>query len=181
MPETTERVHLTATYTPASTGMHTLDIYCYRNYLQTDVWNYIDSISLAPVSPALTIDPCNTHVWNTGSNTLAVDAGVAHANEPYIILAATGPTPNFSLDGVLIHLAYDNIFQYTLANKNTAMFSNTYGVLDASGQATATFTTFSWLPQWQGKTVTFCALGLSSGGVRPIQYATNPVLLNFIP
>lgn len=181
MPETVERVHLTATYTPASTGLYTLDIYNYRNLSMTDVWNYIDNISLAPVNPTLTIDPCLCHVWNFGSNTLAMDAGVAHANEPYIILAANGPTPNFSLDGVTIHLAYDAIFQYTLANLNTAMFSNTYGVLDASGKATATFNTFSFLPQWQGKTVTFCGLGLSSGGVRPIQFATNPVILNFIP
>lgn len=181
MPETIDRFNLTASYTPASTGLYTLDIYCFRNLYQTDVWVYVDNISMAPANPTLTIDPCNSRVWNTGENDLVIDAGPAHANQPYIILAANSPTPNFSLDGVTIHLAYDNIFQYTLDNFNTPMFINTYGVLDGTGKATATFKTFNWLPQWQGKTVTFCGLGLSTGGQRPITYATNPVLLNFIP
>jgi len=161
--------------------MYEIDIYCYRNLVQTDVWNYIDNISLDPVSPTLTIDPRNNKVKNFDWNTLVIDMGPAYANEPYIILAANSPVPSFTLDGVLIHLAYDNIFQYSLTNKNTTLFNNTYGFLDASGQATATFHTTMFLNGWGGRTVTFCGLGLTGAGYRPITYATNPVKLNFIP
>ena len=178
---TIQRHHLTKSYTPSYTGLHTLDIYNYRNLSQTDLRNFIDNVTLAPTNPNFSIDPPNASASAAGTNTLSIDVGAAHANEAYIILGAEGPTPNFSLDGVLIHLAYDNIFQYTLDNKNTAMFVNTYGTLDANGMAEATFKTFGPLPQWLGRNVTFCALGLTAPGVRPITWASNPVMLNFIP
>ena|GEM_PF-656776 len=178
---TPKRSHMSGTYTPTSTGLHELKIYNYRNAPRTALLNYIEDILLVPAGADLTIDPSNISVAAAGSATLTLDLGPAHAGENYIILAGASSSPNFMLDGVLIHLAYDFIFQYSLSNKNTAMFSNTYGVLDASGQATATFNTFGALPHLMGNNYSFCGLGLSSGGVRPITWASNPVLLNMIP
>jgi len=172
---------MSGTYTPSSTGLHELKIYNYRNSPRTALLNYIDDILLVPANPDLTIDPGNLSTADAGSVTLTLDLGPGHAGENYIILASSSPAPSFWLDGVLIHLAYDSIFQYSLDNMNTAMFSNTYGVLDGSGRATATFNTFAPTTHLMGNNYAFCGLGLSSGGVRPVTWASNPVLMNMIP
>lgn len=172
---------MSGTFTPTSTGLHELKIYNYRNAPRTSLVNFIEDIFFVPANPDLTVDPSNISTAAAGSVTLTLDLGPAHAGEDYIILASSSSSPNFMLDGVLIHLAYNNIFQYSLDNMNTAMFSNTYGVLDASGKATATFNTFGALPHLKGNNYAFCGLGLSSGGVRPVTWASDPVLLNMIP
>jgi hypothetical protein len=74
-----------------------------------------------------------------GTQTLTLDAGAAHAGEFYLLLGSlggVGPTP---LLGVDLPLTADAYFDLTLGQGGAGLLGGNFGVLDAGGRATATF------------------------------------------
>lgn len=69
-------------------------------------------------------------------------AGSDHAGEIYLLLGSfSGTTPGIPIDGLVLPLAFpDPYFDVTLTQPNMGVFSNTLGVLDSLGRASASFT-----------------------------------------
>ena len=73
------------------------------------------------------------------SQFLDVDAGVAHAGEFYLIVGGfSGTAPGVSLGAVHLPLNPDAYTQYSATHPNQAPLFSTFGVLDATGRASAT-------------------------------------------
>lgn len=97
---------------------------------------------------ALTVDvqaiisrPSIVHVQQNQEHYLSIDAGPNNAGRPYLCLGSiSGTTPGIPLPGgELLPLSPDGYFNYTLNTPNSAILSNSFGVLDVNGRATVTF------------------------------------------
>jgi Arylsulfotransferase (ASST) len=65
-------------------------------------------------------------------------AGSPHAGQDYFLLAsATGTAPGINVGGFNLPLNYDDVLVYSFQNANTPILTNTFGVLNAQGRATA--------------------------------------------
>lgn len=76
----------------------------------------------------------------TAGGTVSFDliAGSPHAGQDYLLLAsASGMTPGLNVFGYNLPLNYDDVLIYSFQNLNTPILSNTLGVLNAQGRATA--------------------------------------------
>ena len=126
-------------------------------------------------TPAISISTGGTHNF-------ALDAGVAHANKTYLLLGclnATAPGLPMGPGCGVLPLVQDGYFNFTLAHPNTPPLSGSLGILDATGQASASFTlpagTTAVLP---GTTVYHAYLALSSTGVVDlVSNATGTVIV----
>jgi hypothetical protein len=83
---------------------------------------------------------------------LVISAGPNNAGRHYLMLGSlTGTSPGQALPGGLtLPLANDRYLQYTQHVPNSAILTNSAGVLDASGRATVTFHP---IPRFEGHTV----------------------------
>lgn len=72
---------------------------------------------------------------------LAIDAGPANAGRTFQCLGSvSGSTPGTPLPGgAVLPLNHDGYYDYTVAHPNSAILSNSLGVLDANGRAVVTF------------------------------------------
>jgi hypothetical protein len=88
--------------------------------------------------------PCSTGA----TITFTVCPGQACANYGYIILGSvSGVTPGTPLPGgETLPLNWDYFTEMTVNWRNTSIFTDTYGTLDANGEATATFNTQAFAP-----------------------------------
>ena len=58
----------------------------------------------------------------------------------YLVLgSASGTAPGFPLGTVTLPLVFDGYTSFTIANSNTALLNQTFGVLDPTGAAQASF------------------------------------------
>jgi hypothetical protein len=177
-----KRYTLTGTYTPTVTGLHTLEIFNYRYKEKDDYFNYIDNISLVPRNPDFYIETPNISVATGGNVQLTLDADVSHAGEDYFVLMSSGSAPGLTLNGVHIPLNWDAYFTFSKNMANGLIFQNTRDVLDASGQAIATFNTNGAVNAIHlGRHYTFAYVLTDGPGKPPVTYASFPVLVNFIP
>ena len=176
-----KRNHISGTYTATAPGPHTLEFYNYRNASEEKLWNHIDDISLVPQNPDFFIEDANIPI-SGGSAQLTLDAGPAHAGQNYLVLASFASHPGLMLDGILIPLNTGFLFNYSLSQRNSAMFQNTEGVLDSQGQATAVFDTQGAVdPKYLGVPIVFSYVLLDGQTQRPVKYASFPGLVNIIP
>ncbi len=84
---------------------------------------------------------------SAGTQNLALDFGLAHANRGYLILGSlSGTVPGFVLDGQLVPLVPDAYFLYTVQAAGLPPLLGGVGMLDASGRAQASFTLPAGLP-----------------------------------
>jgi hypothetical protein len=75
-----------------------------------------------------------------GSQTMQLDAGVANANQLYLVACSgSGSRPGFTFGGAQIDLNLDSWTNLALSLVNSGVWTNTLGLLDASGRATASF------------------------------------------
>jgi len=177
-----KRHHLSGTYTPTVSGLYTLDIYNHYNGNKTQFWTHIDDITLAPQTPALSLDTPNISVATGGSVQLALDAGASHANEDYFVLMSFGVHPGFDANGVHVPLNMDYVFNYSKTHANSSVFQNTMGVLNGSGQASAAFDTIGPVDSAYLGTQLYCAYILLAGQLQPpVTFASNHVIVNFVP
>ncbi len=75
-----------------------------------------------------------------GSVAFDVIAGSSQAGQQYYVLgSATGSSPGFTKNGIHVPLNFDPYTSLTLDFANTALLTDTFGTLDASGRASASF------------------------------------------
>ncbi len=96
---------------------------------------------LASRTSALFASPVSLSLATGGTQTLALSAGPANAGRFHFVLGTlSGTTPGIALDGFVLPLNVDAYTFQSLLAPNAAPFGNTFGLLDANGQATATVT-----------------------------------------
>lgn len=109
-----------------------------------------------------------------GTQSWALDAGVANANRFYILAGTlSGTRPGFTLGGWNVPLNQDSWFQVSLLAANGAVYTNSWGLLDANGKANASFNFpagFGWM---NGALIHHAFVVLDMATVQPI-YVSNP-------
>jgi len=182
-PPSIKRATLSGTITPPTPGSYLLEFYNWRNASPSHaVLNYIDDIKLEPLNPDLSVGTDNIRIATGGSVTMSLDAGSAHAGKDYFLLASFGNLPGINVDGFHLLLNMDPLLNYSANNPNSAVFQNSMGVLDGSGQATAVFNMPGPVdPVYLGTTFTFSYVLLTGPGMQPVIFVSIPVLVNFIP
>lgn len=172
-----EYTTLNGTYTPATTGLYTLEIENVRNAVyRTDTNHYIDNIKLEPIAPTLSSSKQFLAVFGPQDITMDLTPGAGYAGDPYwMFMGYTGTYPGVNLSGINIPLNFDVFFELSLAFPGLLPdTSSFFGTLDGNGEAQALFT---WNPpaDFLGLTLYFSYVVLSPGGGLPIQAASNPV------
>ncbi len=82
--------------------------------------------------------PFAVSVGSAGSQVLSVDAGQGFAGSIYLILgSASGSVPGVAFGNVVLPLNQDDYMTATFNGANSAIFTNTFGLLDAQGRAAA--------------------------------------------
>ncbi|MHC4379799.1 MAG: hypothetical protein ACYSU1_01735, partial [Planctomycetota bacterium] len=113
---------------------------------------------------------------------LTLEATTARAGQDYWVLAsASGNEPGTSLSGGLnLPLNQDGVFSRSVADANGPIFQNTNGVLDGSGNGSATIAIApGGLPAAAVGQVFSLAYATISGG--SVTYTSNPVNINILP
>ena len=89
-------------------------------------------------STSLDVDTLLLSVGSGGTLTWELDAGSELAGELYLVLgSASGTAPGIPLGPLTLPLVVDPYFMASLTGPNAPPFANTFGVLDAGGEATA--------------------------------------------
>ena len=111
---------------------------------------------------------------------ISLDGGPALGGKQYAVLgSASGTSPGFIRDGVLIPLVIDSAFNQILNLANTPPLANFQGILDATGRATATFDPPAGaLSAIVGGTLSFAWVSHTSGVV---ETASHPVGMQVLP
>jgi hypothetical protein len=112
-----------------------------------------------------------------------LSAGAAHAGSQYFILgSASGTWPGLPLTSQLtLPINFDGLTELVIANANGPVFQNFHGVLDGSGEATATFSTAGATPinsHLVGIKLSFAAVVWPANG--PFKLVTNPRMLYLV-
>ncbi len=82
----------------------------------------------------------NILIYDVGGVELDLFAGLAHAGKIYFVLGSfAGLHPGTTVAGVLLPLAVDPYFWFTLLHPNQVPLTGSFGVLDANGEAQALF------------------------------------------
>lgn len=134
--------------------------------------------SLEVVVVGLTANLATLSVQTTGTQTLSLDAGVARAGRIYFLLGTfTGTSPGLTLaNGTLLPLNPSFYLTFTATRPNTALLTNSLGLLNASGQATSAFH-LPHVPSTAAGLVLHHAYVL----LQPIDFVSNPVSLTLVP
>jgi len=110
---------------------------------------------------------------------LTLDAGVAQAGRPYILLGSiTGTAPGTPLPGgqAILPLNWDLFTTTMIAFLNTTVFQGFLGTLDNAGMAGGTLDTLGPVPGAQGIVMSFAyALG------NPWDLVSNPINVEILP
>ncbi|MCI0586834.1 MAG: hypothetical protein L0323_08355 [Planctomycetes bacterium] len=115
-----------------------------------------------------------------GTQRLNLDAGPANAGAVYLMATNfTGTVPGLPVPPVLVPLNFDPLVQISLTNANGAIWTNTFGFLDANGRAFASFNVPVLGPVAAGLMLNSAAIVLTPLGVPVL--ASNPVPLNLVP
>jgi hypothetical protein len=134
----------------------------------------------APGPQMLTVDSSAIPINQAAQINFTVCPGPDYANYKYCLLTgATGTQPGSLLpNGVKIPLNFDDWTFFALQFLNSSMFGDFFGVLDAQGEATATFDTAALVPidpRLVGFHVYFCGILWPAGG--GFEMPTNPKAL----
>ncbi|QDU83965.1 hypothetical protein Pla163_10660 [Planctomycetes bacterium Pla163] len=91
--------------------------------------------------PPLSVDTEKISLSAGGSQTFTLDAGPEHGGEGYLLLGSTnGTIPGIPIGPVVLPLNYElGYFLLTIQSPNSPLLSNSLGLLDAEGRATASF------------------------------------------
>lgn len=137
---------------PTQSGTYTLDA---SNVLANVIrqgetglvtW-FVDEAGTGTVTPltvtveSLFADTNSLSLSAGGTVTLTLDGGASNAGNFYFMGAsASGTTPGFVVDGLVLPLNFDAFTTYTINNPNGAPYSGKIGFLDGVGLGTTTIT-----------------------------------------
>jgi hypothetical protein len=135
------------------------------------------------IVPSLEASPAALSLAAGGVLKLQLHASAQHAGSHYLVLGSTaGTSPGLPLGSTVLPLSVDPYFGWTLANPNVFPLSNTFGTLDVSGSATASFTLVAGSPpQWAGAQVHHAYVVIRTSPVVEIAFVSNPVGLLLDP
>lgn len=145
---------------------------------------HADGTWVVSTAPRLSATPATLSLAAGGRQTLSLDAGVALAHAPYILLGSlSGSVPGFLYGGVRVPLNVpDAYFDVALSAPNTPPLTNSFGTLDASGIATAAFTLPPGLPPVLiGLQFDHAYSVLWPSGVRVLRDASNAMSVRLVP
>jgi len=136
---------------------------------------------LVIAAPTLVGDVDVLPVSAGGTQSLTVQAGAAHAGEIYWILGSlSGTAPGTPAGSFVLPLNPDPYFTYTLNHPNSGLLVDTFGHLDAVGEASAAFVLpFASPPALAGQTVHHAAVLLDAMSLS-VTGVTNPVKLELL-
>ncbi len=144
-------------------------------------WN-LDELQVSSVGPGAVASLVTSalHVSGAagGSVSFAVHGGAARAGRKYLLaLSASGSAPGTPAGSVTIPLNFDAVTSIGFQFLNTPLFANFGGLLDASGNAAATWIVPPGLPAAAaGVPLQFAAFTLG-----PLDFATNAVSVTLQP
>jgi hypothetical protein len=180
----TKRATLTGAYTPASSGLYTLQIEnTSYQYSSTCIYSYLDNVSLEPDVSDLSADALNIPCDTGKLVNFQLSAGIQNAGKDYLVLMSiSGTYPGITVSGVTIPLNYDTVFEMVLSNPSFPGATGFLGVLDSSGNASAsmkcpidTRMTFVGIP------LHFAYVLPSPGPSLPLSYTSHAVHVKYIP
>lgn len=118
-----------------------------------------------------------------GSVGFQLVAGSAQAGQQYFVLGSvSGTAPGFSKSGVHVPLNWDVYTDLTLTLANTAVLTNTFGLLNGSGRASASLnTTPGMLPASAIGVVLQHAALATDAGTSKLTWASNAVAITVVP
>jgi hypothetical protein len=115
---------------------------------------------------AMVATPSSVPVATGGTQAMHLDAGPANAGNLYIVVGSlSGTRPGFDFGGQHVPLNMDGWFNLTLQAANSAVLSNTMGVLDAQGRATAFFNFPSGYPAFAGTHIDNAFAAINGSGI----------------
>lgn len=135
-------------------------------------------------APALTATPDQLSLAAGGTQTFTLSAGAAKAVQPYLLVGTlSGTMPGLPLDGMTLPINVDVYTVISIMNANVPPFGNTFGTLDVTGGATATFTLPAGTPaSLNGNTLHHAYVAIDLGGPTPVvSLASNAVPLMLTP
>jgi hypothetical protein len=111
-----------------------------------------------------------------GTQSLNVRAGAVHGGSTYLVLGSlSGTYPGIPAGTTLIPLVFDGYTQFALASPNQPPLGQSFGLLDALGSATATFTLPPGAtPSLAGQTVCHACVVLDLASTNPVALVLNP-------
>jgi hypothetical protein len=116
-----------------------------------------------------------------GAQNLALNPGPAFAGDFYFLLGSlSGTAPGFPVDSFLLPLNFDQYFLSTL-NANQPPLANSFGMLDGSGQATATFSIPPGLFVLANATVNHAYAVIDLAPFPVIVHVSDPAPCTFLP
>jgi hypothetical protein len=135
-------------------------------------------------APCRTFERFPTHVSvsSGGTLTMLLRAPQSEAGRAYLVGGSlTGLHPGFALGGHYVPLNPDSWFLFTLTQANGAVLGNTFGLLDAGADATATLTVPpGTTPALVGRKMHHAYLTLDFGPLA-VRHASTPIVLRFLP
>jgi hypothetical protein len=183
-PYTAVRHSGVAEFTATATGPLLLSVENWRSGSYTAlVKNYVDDIRVFPLQEDFSAAPREISCATGGSSQLALNPGLDHAGDAYIILSgASGTWPGFSISAVEIPLNLDDWTWCALILINTPVMKDFMGQLDLTGFATAEIDTGGALsPEMIGQVLYFEYLVLEKAFAPPVKKASQPIHILFIP
>ena len=138
----------------------------HATYVARRLWSDEDTVSVATGGPV----------------NMDLLAGSAHAGDWYILLGSTsGTSPGFDLLGHVVPLNPDAYFDFVLGHINGAIYTNSFGPLDALGNGRATVNVPAGLaPALVGTTVHHAMVTIAPG-FADLTSVSNPVAFELAP
>ena len=140
-----------------------------------------DLVGVGSLHAAFRADLASISLAAGGTLTMTLDPGASHAGKVYLVLGTmSGTSPGFPLGSLHVPLNIDGYFSFTLANPGTGPLVDTFGLLDASGHATAMVVLPpGTMASLAGTTVNH-AFGLLTPGLGP-DFVSNPIATLLAP
>ena len=128
----------------------------------------------------LAVDTTTISAATGGTQTMSIDLGTLNPGAAYLVAGtASGTSPGLTLSGFMVPLVFDSWTAFTLANPNGGPYTNTLGIADFRGRATATLTVPPGLVGLVGQTVHHVCGGLDSNG--SLIAVTNATPVTMLP
>jgi len=178
-----KRKTLTATYTPTTSGLYSIEVYNYRNSAPTTcIYNYTDDIRMEPQNSDISMFPEVVSAATGGQIFVTLEPGASYAGENYFMLISRGSTPGFMRDGVQVNLNIDDLFLLSRNLANGGIFQNTIGTIDAQGFGSPRINIPANLdPQYVGLSIFVAGVHTTAPGTGQVTYAYMPAMFDIIP
>jgi hypothetical protein len=116
-----------------------------------------------------------------GTAKFTINLGPNFAGDMYFLAGgSSGTSPGSTTGNVTIPINYDNWTKLTVKRANSAFFTNTMGILDSTGSATASLNTVGPRPFLSGLVLDWSVLVIDTNSGLPV-HASAPTRVTFTP